>query len=64
MDEPTLIEKIQSLPPDKVAEVEHFVDFLRQRLQDLSLTRAAATLSKPVFEKVWDNPEYADYDRL
>jgi hypothetical protein len=27
----TLLEKIQSLPPDRVAEVEDFVDFLRDR---------------------------------
>jgi len=26
-----LIEKIQSLPTDRIAEVEDFVDFLRQR---------------------------------
>ena len=27
----TLMEKIQSLPPDCIAEVEDFVDFLRER---------------------------------
>ena len=27
----TLIEKIQSLPADRIVEVEDFVDFLRQR---------------------------------
>ena len=27
----TLLEKIQSLPADQVAEVEHFVEVLRQR---------------------------------
>lgn len=27
----TLLEKIQSLPTDRIAEVEDFVDFLRQR---------------------------------
>lgn len=27
----TLIEKIQSLPSDRVAEVEDFVDFLKER---------------------------------
>ena len=29
----TLLEKIQSLPADRVAEVEDFVDFLKQRAQ-------------------------------
>jgi len=27
----TLLEKIQSLPTDRIAEVEDFVDFLRER---------------------------------
>ena len=27
----TLVEKIQSLPTDRIAEVEDFVDFLKQR---------------------------------
>ncbi len=28
-----LIEKIQSLPTDRIAEVEDFVDFLKQRVK-------------------------------
>src|SRR5688500_3198917 len=32
-----LLDKIQSLPPEKVAEVEDFVDFLRQRVDDSAL---------------------------
>jgi hypothetical protein len=28
----TLLEKIQSLPTDRIAEVEDFVDFLRERV--------------------------------
>ena len=31
MQEETLFEKIKSLPPERVAEVEDFVDFLAQR---------------------------------
>ncbi|MBL1278351.1 MAG: DUF2281 domain-containing protein [Ectothiorhodospiraceae bacterium] len=35
-----LIEKIQSLPTDRIAEVEDFVDFLRQRARlQKSVTR-------------------------
>lgn len=59
-----LIEKIRSLPPDKVAEVEDFVDFLHQRGEDRLLTKAAAKLSESAFQKVWNNPEDDDYDRL
>jgi hypothetical protein len=64
LQEQTLIEKIRSLPPEKLAEVEDFVDFLRQRDDDGRLTRAATRLSEEAFRKVWDNPDDADYDRL
>ncbi len=37
-----LIEKIQSLPTDRIAEVEDFVDFLKQRTR----LRKATTTSK------------------
>lgn len=60
----TLIEKIRVLPPEKLAEVEDFVDFLRQRDEDRRLTRAAARLSEAAFQKIWDNPDDADYDHL
>jgi hypothetical protein len=64
VQEQALIEKIRALPPEKVAEVENFVDFLRQRSEDQRLTKAAAKLSEKAFQKVWDNPEDDDYDRL
>jgi hypothetical protein len=59
-----LLEKIRSLPPERVAEVEDFVDFLRVRDEDLRLTHVAAKLSEEAFTRVWDNPDDADYDRL
>ena len=64
MSNETLIEKIRSLPPEKVAEVEEFVDFLRTGNDERRLTRAAARLSQDAFAKLWDNPDDADYDRL
>jgi hypothetical protein len=64
LEEHTLIEKIRGLPPEKVAEVEDFVDFLRQRNEERRLTQAAAKLSEKSFRKVWDNPDDAEYDRL
>jgi hypothetical protein len=60
----TLMEKINALPPEKVVEVEDFVDFLRVRAQDRGLTRAASHMSQDVFRKVWDNPNDAAYDHL
>jgi hypothetical protein len=64
MSDQTLIEKIQSLPPERVEEVEDFVDFLKTREQDRALVQAAARLSENAFSKVWDNPDDAEYDRL
>lgn len=62
--EEALLEKIRRLAPERVAEVEDFVDFLRQRDQEQSLTEAASRLSEPAFARVWENPDDADYDRL
>jgi hypothetical protein len=63
MREETLIEKIKSLPAEKVAEVEDFVDFLAQR-EDRPLAQSATRLSEDAFQKIWDNTDDADYDRL
>ena len=59
-----LLEKLEALPADKVAEVEDFVDFLSRREDDRQLTRAARDLSEPSIRAVWDNPDDAEYDRL
>jgi hypothetical protein len=59
-----LIEKIQALPLEQLAEVEHFVDFIRLHGQQRALTRAAAAASTPAFAAVWDNPEDDPYDAL
>ena len=59
-----LLEKIRALSPERVAEVEDFVDFLRTRESDRPLVRAAEALSEAAFRKVWDNPEDAAYDEL
>jgi hypothetical protein len=57
-----LIQKIGRLPPDRVAEVEDFVDFIAQRDTDRQLARAALAASEPAFGKVWANPEDDVYD--
>lgn len=64
MSDQTLIEKIRRLPPEKVAEVEDFVDFLMLRDEERRLTAVATKLSEEAFHRVWDNPDDADYDRL
>jgi hypothetical protein len=61
---PVLIEKISTLPVDRIAEVEDFVDFLRSRDQDRALSRAALAASEPALAAVWENPEDDVYDAL
>jgi hypothetical protein len=59
-----LFNKICRLPPEKVAEVEDFVDFLRHRSEDNTLISAVSKLSEGSFQQVWDNKEDAEYDNL
>jgi hypothetical protein len=59
-----LFDKIKQLPPQRMAEVEDFVDFLRVREDEQRLTHAAAKASEASFSKVWDNDEDAAYDRM
>jgi len=63
MQDKELIEKIKALPPDKIAGVVDFVDFLAQR-DDRILVEAASKMSEPAFAAVWDNPDDAEYDNL
>jgi len=62
--EEELLAKIRRLPPERMAEVEDFVDFLRLRDEERGLTEAASRLSETTFARVWENPDDADYDRL
>lgn len=62
--EQVLIEKIKQLPPQRMAEVEDFVDFLRAREDEQRFTHAAAAASEASFTAVWDNDDDAAYDRM
>jgi hypothetical protein len=62
--EQILIDKIKQLPPQRKAEVEDFVDFLRAREDEQCLTTAATQASHASFAAVWDNDEDAVYDRM
>lgn len=63
-DRHTLIEKLKTLPPERVAEVEDFVDFLCTRHEERALVRASTRAAEPSFAKVWDNDDDAGYDKL
>lgn len=71
VDTQVLIRKIQNLPPERVAEVDDFVEFLRRRVrqdrahaQDRALTRMATQASESSFASVWDNAKDQAYDAL
>jgi hypothetical protein len=59
-----LLEKLRELAPDRLAEVEDFVDFLRQKDEERRLLRSVTALSEASFAQVWDNPHDAAYDQL
>jgi hypothetical protein len=60
----TLIEKIEALPAERIAEIEDFVDFIRLREQERALSPAAAAASAPAFAAIWSNPKDDGYDAL
>jgi hypothetical protein len=62
--ESILIQKLQRLPAQRLAEVEDFVDFLQAREEDRQLVQAAAKAAEARFATVWDNDEDAAYDRM
>jgi hypothetical protein len=52
-----ILSKIRMLPPDKIAEVADFVDFISQKTNDQILVQAAGKLAEKSFKEVWDNTE-------
>jgi hypothetical protein len=62
--EDQLLEKIRKLPPEKLAAVEYFIDFLSQYEEDRLLEQATTKASETAFAAIWDNPDDAEYDRL
>lgn len=59
-----LIEKVKKLSVEQIQQVEQFIDSLSQENADRQLTLISTKLSESVFNKIWDNPEDADYDNL
>ncbi len=57
-------EKLGQLTPDRLAEVDDFIDFLQQRDRERCLRHNYAQASEPSFAKLWDNDEDAVYDEL
>lgn len=60
----SLIDKLEALSPERLDEVEDFIDFIEQRNLDRRLTQAASQTAEQSFAQVWDNPDDAVYDQL
>lgn len=60
----TVLEKLRRLPPERVMEVEDFIDFLSGRDQERRLVRATLAVSEASLKTLWDNSDDAAYDRL
>ena len=59
-----VVQKLQALTPNRVDEVEDFIDFLSQRDIDRQLTKTTVTVSELRLNTLWDNPCDAEYDKL
>lgn len=59
-----VVQKLQTLSPNRIHEVEDFIDFLSQRDTDQQLTQAAMAASEPALHAIWDNSDDAEYDKL
>lgn len=57
-------QKLQSLSPTRIAEVEDFIDFLHDRDAERDTTRAALAISEHSLNAIWNNDADATYDRL
>ena len=58
-----LVQKLQTLPPQRVSEVEDFIDSLHQR-ERLASTQAALNAAETLLEEIWGYADDAHYDRL
>jgi uncharacterized iron-regulated membrane protein len=59
-----VIQKLRALPPERVNEVEDFIDFLSQRHSARGLTQVAMAAAEPTLNRIWNNPDDAEYDKL
>lgn len=59
-----LVEKISRMSIEQILLIEKFIDSLAPKDSDRMLTLAAAKLAEPALQKIWDNPDDAEYDKL
>ena len=59
-----IVAKLHRLAPERIVEVEDFIDFLNHKDSTRSLAQTAAKTSEASFHSIWDNPDDAEYDKL
>jgi len=59
-----VLEKLEDLTPERLAEVEDYIDFLRQRDQGKNLRKNFTQASESAFSQVWNNDSDAIYDTI
>lgn len=59
-----MIEKLEHLSAERVAEVADFIDFLQQKEDESRLRESFSQASESSFAHVWDNDDDAAYDAL
>lgn len=57
-------QKLRTLSNERVAEVEDFIDFLRERDTDQKLVQTTNAVSEPNLTAIWNNDADAAYDRI
>ena len=57
-------EKVNQLSVEQIEQVEKFIDLLRNKDENTQLTLASTKIAESAFDKVWNNPEDAEYDSL
>jgi|AntDeeMinimDraft_5_1070356.scaffolds.fasta_scaffold28186_2 glutamine synthetase adenylyltransferase len=51
IDQP--VAKLKQLPPERLAEVEDFIDLISQRETGRTITQVAKAITEPVLNNVW-----------
>ncbi|WP_319422976.1 hypothetical protein [Pleurocapsa sp. FMAR1] len=59
-----VIKKVNQLSVEQIQQVEQFIDSLQADNLDDGLVFASSKLAEYSFERVWNNPEDAEYDNL
>lgn len=58
-----MADKLSDLSPARLAEINAFIDFVRQRDKDSQLRQDFAQASESSFNKVWKNDDDAIYGK-